>query len=375
MSDKIKKGFSILGQSLLISGIVILLVCPFSCKLTAEGIDVIKGDYESPEMNQCIVIDENHVALDFSENVTVHSVSVSKGAAPSLFFDNSSTDSSLNNFPDENYHVTVNGTNTDKVTVELDKNTEIGVSYVISGVVEDCSGNSLTFAAPFSGYNGNIPKMIITEVHPEYSKVGQTNIYRCEYVELLALEDGNLYGLVLGSATNGEDLDYRLPAISVKKGEIIVVHLRVKGDGCISEDSDNISLATSEYCLNNVRDLWLNNQGSALSDDYDVVYLYDSIKNEFCDGMMYINKEKKDKWSEEILSKINELVDSGIFLSNDVSDACDEDDVTPTKAFIRTNVKEIISKADSCIADGTEILIPAFSKDNWIVDYSEAGKI
>ena len=55
----IKNWVKVLCQSMFISGIVIMSVIPFSCKVSTEGMQIVKGDILPPVLDEVIVRDSN----------------------------------------------------------------------------------------------------------------------------------------------------------------------------------------------------------------------------------------------------------------------------------------------------------------------------
>lgn len=60
-----------LVQTVLITGITVFSVMPFSCKVTPEGVQIVGGDYASPVIESIEVVDENSLQISFSEKVKV----------------------------------------------------------------------------------------------------------------------------------------------------------------------------------------------------------------------------------------------------------------------------------------------------------------
>lgn len=327
MNKKIKNVFNCILQSLFISGVVIFVVCPLSCHISPQGIELVGGDYISPKIESYKIIDGKHINLKFSEDISLNSVVIENKNKDLI---------SVKSIE--------KGKNIGELIVGLEKDTEIGCEYVMGGVVNDKYGNTLTFSLPFSGYNEKVPLLLISEVQTRYSKVSDLR-YRCEFVKLHVLEDGNLFGLIIGSASNGKDLDYHFPPLEVKKNDIIVVHFRNKGEGCIDELGNDLDLSFAPNSCKIGRDLWLNNQGSAFSDSGDVIYLKNIITNKIMDGFMYSN-QSKESWSSDSLEYAQKLCSAGIFSSSLITDAVNICGITPTSPFVCLNIKEIIYDFD-----------------------------
>ena len=67
----IKNWVKVLCQSMFISGIVIMSVIPFSCKVSTEGVQIVQGDILPPVLDEVNVLDSKSIQLIFSEQVTV----------------------------------------------------------------------------------------------------------------------------------------------------------------------------------------------------------------------------------------------------------------------------------------------------------------
>ena len=239
------------------------------------------------------------------------------------------------------------------------------MKYEIFGTVEDKAGNSLTFCVPFIGYNPSVPKMIITEAQIKYAKatVSGNVLYRTEFIELMALEDGNLAGIEIISACDGEKGKFVLPAVEVKKGEIILVHPRTKETGCINEQGDDLNLAIAPFSKDGVRDLWSENENSRYNDSTDVIYLFNTVNNSVMDGFVYA-AENLTEWKTEVSETVDLLFDEGIFKSKDISTAVLSKGVSPLKSLTRINASEINRK----VMNDEEIDFPiVYDSSNWSV--------
>lgn len=310
--------FNVMGQGLIIAIIVICIVCPLSCHITAEGIEFVGGDYVAPKLQSYNVIDNRNLKLDFSESVKLSCITVIE----KNHLEKNETYSSLENFKNEDYSNVkiLNGTNGNEIIINFENPSEIGKSYILGGIVEDKYGNSLTFSLPFTGFNSRIPKVIITEILPIHKTVKKDIEIVGEYVEIMALEDGNLFGLAVGSAGIKEENDYMLPPVEVKKGEIIIIHLRNQGNGCISEDGNNLDLAKAKHCMDGVRDLWTTYKGGSISDPSDVVYVKDVLNNKYVEGVAY-HHDKETKWNNDKSLIAKSLHEAGVLKSDKLEDS------------------------------------------------------
>ncbi len=349
-----KKLLAIVGvifETLIITGFTVLTVLPLSCKITASGIEIIGGDYTAPVLLNVIVLDEKSLEIDFSEAVKIKQAIVS----PVI---NGVSDNDLSSHTEDlsqsikaavgkygsisvNYNLSEDSTT---VIFEFEEETLVGRNYELYGVVEDSIGNTLTFSVPFVGFNSNIPQILMTEIHTgmasQLKAEKEKNIRRLEYVEFLALSDGNLAGLEFCSGYAGETKKYVFPAIEVKKGEIFVLHLRNWGEGCISELEDDLTQAYSSY-TGDYRDLWTNQTTKCIGDTTDILVVRNSINGQILDAVMY-RAADIENWSDKL--KMDYSVAAGmedVYDSVEVEDGTLTTGLSATKFLHRVNGSEI----------------------------------
>lgn len=348
-----KRFFLILVQSLFITGITLVAVIPFSCKINSQGIQIIGGNYSIPKLQEINVESEQIVKLKFSEGVNIKNIVVSP------FIENVSNSTEISSTSelslaiktatDKNHSIKCSTNFEDEnktVKIIIEEKTEIGKKYEIYGVVEDKIGNSLTFCVPFSGYNSKIPKILITEIHPAMANQNNDekskNVRRVEYVKFLALTDGNLSGLKFCSGLYGESKGYDFPAVNVKSGEFFTLHLRTKNDGCISEEGDDLSLAFSKYTSDNIRDLWISLDEKTVGDKKDILVVKNSITGKLYDAFMY-SDGSFENWSNVLKTDFTLCEDfSKIYKDSKPENAFFSKGIGTTKVFARKNISEIL---------------------------------
>ena len=245
-----KQVLIVLLQTIIISLITIISVIPISCKITAEGLQLLSGDFNPPILNSFSVIDSKTLKLCFSEKVTL-SENIIKKVNEDIIQNEISIDNEKD-FKDKINTQIEYCEDSNDINIFLNDETIIGEKYLLYATVEDHIGNTLSFSIKFTGYNSHVPKIIMTEIKTisdtsqnKFEK--ENNYFRNEFVEFLALTDGNLSGLEIVSANDGEEKKYTFPPINVKKGEIFVVHLRNRGDGCVSELENNLNLSSKAF--------------------------------------------------------------------------------------------------------------------------------
>lgn len=383
MKSKIKEIIRVGLESFVIAGIALLGVLPFSCKVTAEGIKLLSGDFSPPVLNSFSVEDEFNLRIDFSEKVTVTGNVVSFVTEEDLL-------SSLVHSETKELSkslLTASGVlgsvessviyteNPCVVKICLKEKMQVGQRYEMYGCVKDENGNSLTFAFTFLGYNDRIPDVIITEI--QSSSLSQTTkektngYYRNEFVEILCLTDGNLSGVKLSSAYDGETKAYVFPSVEVKKGEIVVVHMRNRGNGCISEIGNDLNLSMNSYSSSSVRDLWSDCKETALGNKTDIVILQNTANGKLLDAVMYRDSEVQE-WSKKLIDYALIVGESGIYESGEIDSAFVTAGLTDTKTISRINAFEL----QKSVLAGNRIDYPLKSdKNSWIVGTASPGTL
>jgi hypothetical protein len=315
--------------------IVLLAVCPVSCKVTDEGLQLLHGDYTVPAIESYSVQDAFSVVVIFSKKVQITEAVIVPAPETTASDD---TIPSLENASESDNAVQgiISYDETGKrVTITSVEKQSLGVHYKLYGVAADETGNTLTFCVPFTGYNDRIPLVLISEIHPGY--VSGTN--RCEFIELFVLTAGNLAGLKVYSANDGKDRGYLLPAVEVKPEEVIILHMRKEGENCLDETGDDLSLAEgnrkTDYVSSTARDLWADNTKACIGDKEDVIVLLNSFSGTFIDAVMYA-PTGITSWSKDgIRDAAAEAVSDGIWSSGEPSAAVKSDGLTATKTFAR----------------------------------------
>lgn len=344
-------------------GFVLLCVCQTGCQVSSEGMKVLEAE-ESPEIQNVAVLDENSLEVQFNKEVSVKDAKVSKL--------DSSEESSLDAL-DENA-VGVNGILSEDaktVTYEFQESTEVGERYQLFSEIEDSRGNSLTFSIPFEGYNNRVPIMIITELQGASGDKTSSGVKtkRCEYIVLRALTAGNLAGVELYSARYKTLSEYRFPAIEVKAGEHIMIHLRTyEGQDHTEELGDDLSLdKNNNESWNTIRDLYYENSAPCASKEYDIVILRNKATAKIMDAILYTVESKKENYSK--LSEAEKLVtDAGKWKSEgeEAEPIVLQKVLTATTLSLqRTNSEELFALAEKGELKQDDITT---SKEDWKTD-------
>ena len=371
------------AQVIILVFLTLLCVIPFSCKVSEEGIRIVGGDYSSPVLEEVSVLDERTVQVSFSEKVKVKSFTVSEQIADiSDSYDHSETvelsaalKAATGGYGriESDCIVSEDGC---LVTFCAEDKYSVGKAYEIFGVVEDKAGNTLTFCIPFNGFNSRVPKLVMTEVQPKYKKYKEE--YRFEYVEFLALTEGNLSGLELVSAADGEAKKYVFPPDNVKSGEVFVVHLRNSCSGAVTE-TENLNEATAHHSAKNVRDIWAENDKSRLGDSSDVILIRNSVDGKILDALMYVTEDAVE-WGKGLAAFAAEAAEAGIYENATVDDAETNSGLgsSAQNSFCRTDASSLQEKArngEFSAGDGTASYPVERTPETWVIKKVTPGTL
>ena len=383
-NTKIKEMLVLLGEALLIAGITIAAVMPVSCKITEQGIKVVGGDYVPPVLNNFLVQDEKTVRLTFSEKVEITGYVIA--LATDDLFGSEEHSSTIDLSPALERVSGVYGSipcslvyNEEEAEIQfvLDEQMEIGQSYQLYAQVRDSVGNTLTLALPFTGFNSRLPELMITEIQTEgatQNKAEKTEgTYRNEFVELLVLKSGNLAGLELCSGYDGETKKYDFPAIEVSAGEVFLVHMRNRGNGCISEEGDDLTLATASYTSPQIRDLWTDIETTTLGNKTDIIIVRNRSDNRVLDAAMF-RASSVEAWTKTMLDYSLLLDEAGIYDSGNIENAFITDSLTTTKTLHRIDASSYQTSLLEDPALQLDFPIPS-SPDLWIVSDPSPGAL
>ena len=293
-----------------------------ACSAQGEPLVWISGDFTIPQLLRCTMTGAQTILMDFSKPVTV---------SASLYL------------PDANTAIrtTAQQKQTDEtenqaysILLTADEPTETGSQYLIQGEATDEHGNSLSFSVPVTGYNENVPILVLSEIRTKYTKG------KSEFVELYAVTGGNLAGVTFFSAYDGTADSYQFPSTEVQSGEYIVLHMRSLEDGCIDETSDDLNAATASEAVSDVRDFWISNTTARIGDS-DILILYNDFTGEILDCVLFSASEKTT-WKNEAMQQAAQLTtNSGVWQGTETADAVCSDGITPTRTLSRQNIPDI----------------------------------
>ncbi len=309
-----------IGGAVIICSVVLCSVFQVSCRMTEEGIELVAGDVTCPQIEEFKVMNNSSLKLTCSKEFVLSDLSVCQ-----------------EEFSDEvsDYGVeAVYGDDRKSAMLYLDKDTDIGKSYLLAGKAKDKNGNSLGFRLKFTGYNDHPAKLQFSEIRTDYTKATSKLPARTEIAELVVTESGNTTGLEIVSGNYGEDKKYSFPGIEVKAGDVIVVHYRSIGDGCIDETGDNLDAAYGPES-SGARDLWVAGNSKLLTRN-DVIVLRNNGEGCYQDAVL-ICESGKVVWSKDAQAKMAaEAVEQGVWTGGaGVESAACSDGLTATHTLKR----------------------------------------
>ncbi|MDE5798980.1 MAG: hypothetical protein K2H73_08215 [Treponemataceae bacterium] len=334
---------------------VLFVAAPFSCKMTDEGVAVSATDKDAPKIVSFRGTQRSVLAIACDEPMTLTDVAFKTAGDGETFAQ--VTDIAY----DES------GQNAE---LTLDRPMEIGEKYALTGIVADANGNTLAFSLPFTGYNDHPAHMMLTELR--YGTSDKTaKQMKVEFIEFYVLAGGNLAGLELYGGYYGEKTRYALPAIEVKEGEYVTVHLRNYG-GDADETGDALDLPSdSPDASETARDLWVNGTDGGYFTKNDVVALVDAVSGNIMDAVLLTEDETKTAWSKKAQTTLAEqAVAAGVWQGNpDRSSAATSKGMGVTKTLSRQNVAAVVA---AYAAGGAQAVTA--SKADWTLAAATPGK-
>lgn len=345
--------------ALILSAGVIIAVSPLSCKVSDEGIQLLTGDFTVPHIETVTICDEAELSILFTKPI------VSIDAVVSYQDD----DSAETSFATQGSFTNENKT----VLLTFAERTTVGQPYVVSGTVSDANGNTLSFKLPFTGYNADVPRLLLSEVRTEHKTSSNTSVtkHKFEYIELYVIHGGNLAGIELVSANDSESKKYCFPAINVQAGEYIVVHLRSPNVDSSDELEDNLALSTAADSCSTARDLWGTGTSPCLGKN-DVILVRDKNNNTLLDAALF-KEDTSIPWKNTFASFLSEVekAESWSDGSGNISTAPEHAAVskglTTTRTLSRQNIPSLAAKYEQTGE------VPKDDASQWfVVDTSEA---
>ena len=331
--------------------IACLVLCFCACSGSPSSVSVLTGDFDTPVLQTLKCESSRYISLVFSENVTGTSLEV--GKAENVQIENALM-CSLSEKIDAEYSIN----NSKELEIRFLVPTQTGCTYIVRGTVTDANNNSLSFASLFTGYNDNVPELILSEVQTKYSNP------KAEFVEVYAKTGGNLSGVCIFSAKDGAKGRYTFPAVEVSAGEYIVVHFRNIETGLVNETGSELNLSAGAYSSSS-RDLWLENTSARIGDKTDVILLEKSTDGIVLDAVAFAESSLED-WPKEIYKEaLERAVKNGVWPGSSIEDAAVGDKLSATRTISRQSFSAPADK-DSWLVTATNTASPGMPNSDKI---------
>ncbi|HBG65763.1 MAG TPA: hypothetical protein DDW78_04770 [Treponema sp.] len=289
----------------MVAAVFLLSSFSFAGKSGATGLSLLQGEFSSPRISGLRVTDSRTVLLEFdrpaaSAECTVRKEMAQEGdACEAVWNDDCSA-----------------------ATFRLPYEMEPGASYILSGVVADRQGNTLTMSIPFCGYNARPARLVLAEVRNAYSSKKQ----QYEFIRLCCLASGNTAGFELVGAGDGEQCAYLLPPMEVRAGESVTVHLRkmrakdgsgYAQQGMIDEVNGRMDESFAADSSASAWDLWVENEKSRLAPS-DILVLRNKNDGSVADALLYTVPEKASgDWDASYAAMAQEVLLGGVWTGAD----------------------------------------------------------
>ena len=262
---------------------ILVCICGMSasCKVSPEGIEILEPEYTPPKLLNIQISNSSELFIEFDKTISLKELEIIPVSNPE------------EKIP---VNVEILEPNT---SFYIDCKTKFSAQdeYEIHGVVEDETQNSLTFSSILQGFNDNIPKIALSELRSFYQKP------KLEYIELVALSEGNLAGMTLEIFYKTEPIIFVFPDINVKKGDFILVHGRKIDETCVNETID-LCAATYKDSVPNVVDFWLDSETKVIGNS-GVILLKNRKNGDIVDALLY-NEPGKEAWANETVQQAAE---------------------------------------------------------------------
>ena len=303
----------LLPASVLVSAVMLSTV-PSGCRSSIEGVEFLEGDFFLPQVDSIQVCDSNRISMDFSKGVTIERAGICSE-------DGTEESVSVESQDGER-----------RVDFVMENRMVIGRKYVIDAVAVDEKGNSLTVSADFLGYNDRVPCLALSEIRIK----NKSKSDRSEFVELYALTSGNLSGLELVCASDGESKKYSFPPVEVSKGEYVVVHMRNGSDGCRDETDGRLNAASTSDSSPLARDFFADNASEGrFGTGADVIALRNGASGKIMDAFVYADPGKLKAWTSQLESLASQVQRDGAWLDSDGNSLCSMDTAFSTTTLNR----------------------------------------
>lgn len=226
-----------------------------------------------------------------------------------------------------------------------------GSAVTVNMLVEDGQRNTLNLLVPCRTKNNRLPSFNITELRTEYAKP------KAEFVELKTLSPGNLGGLRLFIASNGDKPVFEFPPVEVGAGEYLVIHLRSLEAGLLNETGTDRGASLGAEAFPGSRDFWVPDAKERLRKT-DVVFLMDQ-DDRILEGVV-LSEDADMSWAKEELAWAANLINTqeGWLPSPAPKDAVSSKGTTVTRSISRNETAPDRNRAEDWYITATSGATP-----------------
>jgi len=314
--------YALLG---LLTACIVLGSCSTEDTAALAISQMFRSSSQAPLFLNCKAVSGNEIEFNFSQPVTVKSVSFTPVLEVASVEDGST------------------------VRVRLAETPAPGVRFTADLLAEDAGRNTINVIVPFRSRNDRMPSLVINELFTENNNSAK----KPEFIELKIISDGNLGAIrvvILGNTNTSKHTVYEFLPLEVKKGDYVTLHLRTLDEGCINEYGGKIKesggVNSSEYAW----DFWMPGSTKLMQKAATTVYVLDQ-DDKVIDAVM-ISENPDALWSKDYFAEAADfLFQQGAWKSADgnicrPADAVISKGITNTRSLSRDETKDTNTAAD-----------------------------
>ena len=198
-----------------------------------------------------------------------------------------------------------------RLTVSIAPAVAAGMNCMLSGEVEDRSGNSLRFIFEFVGYNSHPARLMLDEVQTGKNSSASNN--HRDYMEFLVEGSGSLGGVHVAWASSTKTMEYTFPPCEVAAGDFIVLHCAPEGLASeLDETGTDLSRSSGVDSSPSGRDFWTSSGG--IPDETGVIVLREREESPAADGLFFAAEDRNGEVdSDKIVTALQSLAAAGIW--------------------------------------------------------------
>ena len=287
----------------------------------------------------CKAVAEDEIEFEFSQAVTVKSLSFEPALSVASVEDGST------------------------VRVKLEEVPGPGMLFIADILAEDSQRNTINVLAPFRSRNNRMPELVINELCTENATV--TAGKKEEFIELKMKSGGNLGAMrviILGNSNASKKTIYEFVPVEVEEGDYVTLHLRTHDEASRNEfngsKDESVGLNSSPLAW----DFWIPGNTKLMQKAATAVYVLDQ-DDKVLDAVM-ICEAADSGWGKDYFAEAAEfLFKQGAWKSPDGKIAGPADSVisagtTNTRTICRNETGEDTNTAEDWYITATSSATP-----------------